>query len=86
MTVVDTQALKLGKGGLSLLMNENGGINDDCIITKIAEDHYYVVLNAGCKDTDMAHMRNHMAEFKDVHMEYHSEDVRSLIALQGPKA
>lgn len=86
MTVVDTEALKLGKGGLSLLMNENGGIDDDCIITKVAEDHYYVVLNAGCKDTDMAHMRNYLPEFKDVHMDYHSEDVRSLIALQGPKA
>lgn len=44
-------------------MNENGGIDDDCIITKVTEDHYYVVLNAGCKDTDMEHMRNYMSKF-----------------------
>mmetsp|Transcript_13392 Transcript_13392/g.22805 ORF Transcript_13392/g.22805 Transcript_13392/m.22805 type:complete len:192 (-) Transcript_13392:624-1199(-) len=86
MTVVDTQALKHGKASLSLLMNEKGGIVDDCIITKVKDDHFYVVLNAGCKDKDMAHMRDHIGKFKDVAMEYHSEDVRSLVAVQGPNA
>jgi aminomethyltransferase len=86
MTVVDTQALRHGKGSLSLLMNEKGGIVDDCIICKVTDDHFYVVLNAGCKDKDMAHMRNHMSKFKDLEMIYHSEDERSLIAVQGPKA
>ena len=56
MTVVDTQALHHGKASLSLLMNENGGITDDCIVTKVKDNHFYVVLNAGCKDKDMAHM------------------------------
>ena len=86
MTVVDTQALYHGKASLSLLMNEQGGIVDDCIITKVKDDHFYVVLNAGCKDKDMAHMKNHMGKFKDCSMEYHSEDERSLVAVQGPKA
>lgn len=86
MTVVDTQALHHGKASLSLLMNEKGGIVDDCIICKVSDDHFYVVLNAGCKDKDMAHMRNHMGKFKDCEMIYHSEDERSLIAVQGPKA
>ena len=86
MTVVDTQALHHGKASLSLLMNDKGGINDDCIITKVKDDHYYVVLNAGCKDTDMEHMKKYMADFKDCRMEYFSEDARSLIAVQGPKA
>ena len=36
-------------------MLESGGIKDDCIVTKIAEDDFYVVLNAGCKQTDLAH-------------------------------
>jgi aminomethyltransferase len=86
MTVVDTQALHHGKASLSLLMNDKGGINDDCIITKVKDDHYYVVLNAGCKDTDMEHMKKYMGDFKDCRMEYFSEDVKSLIAVQGPKA
>lgn len=62
-------------------MNEKGGINDDCIITKVTEDHFYVVLNAGCKFTDMEHIKNHMGGFKDCTMEYVSEDERSLIAI-----
>ena len=62
-------------------MNETGGINDDCIITKVNDNHYYVVLNAGCKDSDMKHMKNFMKKFKKCSMEYHSEDVRSLVAV-----
>jgi aminomethyltransferase len=81
MTVVDTQALHHGKASLSLLMNDKGGINDDCIITKVSDTHYYVVLNAGCKDADMNHMKQYMDDFKDCTMEYHSEDERSLIAI-----
>jgi aminomethyltransferase len=53
MTVADLQNLQKGKATLSLLMNEQGGINDDCIITKVEDDHFFVVLNAGCKDTDL---------------------------------
>ena len=86
MTVVDTQALHHGKASLSLLMNDKGGINDDCIITKVTDDHFYVVLNAGCKHADMEHMKNYMSKFADCSLEYHSEDERSLIAVQGPKA
>jgi len=86
MTVVDTQALHHGKASLSLLMNDQGGINDDCIITKVTDDHFYVVLNAGCKHADMEHMKKYMSKFPDCAMEYHSEDERSLVAIQGPKA
>jgi len=67
-------------------MNETGGIKDDCIVTKVTDDHFYVVLNAGCKDKDMEHMKKYIGNFKDCTMEYHSEDERSLIAIQGPKA
>ena len=46
-------------------MTEKGTIKDDCIITKVDEEHFYVVLNAGCKDTDLAHIRSVAdAEFK----------------------
>lgn len=38
LTVVDIPALKQGYGMLSLIMNDKGGINDDCIITKVADD------------------------------------------------
>jgi len=88
ITVVDTQALKPGQASLSLLMNEMGGIKDDCIITKVTDDHFYVVLNAGCKFKDMQHVRVHLnkKKFPDCTMQYISEETQSLIAVQGPKA
>ena len=88
VTVVDTQALRPGQASLSLLMNEMGGVKDDCIITKVDENHFYVVLNAGCKMKDMQHIRVHMnkKKFPDCKMQYLSEDLQSLIAVQGPGA
>lgn len=57
-TVVDTQALKPGQGSLSLLMTPEGGIADDCIITKVHEEEFAVVLNAGCKDADLEQIKS----------------------------
>jgi aminomethyltransferase len=56
LTVVDTQALSVFNGCYSLFTNEKGGIIDDTIITNCG-DHLYVVVNAGCFDKDMAHIR-----------------------------
>ena len=72
-TVVDTKNLKPGQASLSLLMNEKGGI----------EDEFYVVINAGCKITDLAHIDNLMkSEFakKDVSYQVFDE-INSLIAI-----
>lgn len=44
------------QGTLTLLTNERGGIVDDLIVTNTAEDHLYVVSNAGCADKDRAVM------------------------------
>jgi len=64
-TVVDTKALKPGQASLSLIMTEKGTIKDDCIITKVTEDEFYVVINAGCKVTDLQHFNKIKdAEFK----------------------
>lgn len=87
-TVVDTQALKPGQASLSLLMSDRGTIKDDCIVTKVTEQEFYVVLNAGCKETDLAHIDSIMgSEFsgKDIKYEVYDE-VNSLIAIQGPSA
>lgn len=69
-------------------MNEKGGINDDCIITKVTDDHFFMVINAGCKDNDLAYMNAHKSgsewKNKDVSILYNEDN--SLIAVQGPKA
>ena len=85
--VADVQALGKGKATLSLLMNEKGGIMDDCIITKDEEEKYFVVLNAGCKYKDLDHLKAlREGEFakKDVSINYF--ETHSLVAVQGPKA
>ena len=34
-------------------MTPEGGVKDDCIITKVSEEEFHVVLNAGCKHSDI---------------------------------
>lgn len=83
VTPADVKALPIAGGRLTMLTNEKGGIIDDCIITRFA-DHSFMVINAGCKDKDLAHLDERLKEFKgDVRMEVLD---RSLIALQGPTA
>ena len=48
---------KIAKNNLAkytVLTNEKGGIIDDLIITRIAEDKFFIVINAGCKEKDIA--------------------------------
>lgn len=83
VTPADIKALAPKAARLTMLTNDNGGIIDDCIITRY-EDHSFVVINAGCKDKDIAHFKEKLAEFKgDVQMEVLD---KSLVALQGPMA
>lgn len=69
-------------------MNEKGGINDDCIITKVEDNSFFMVINAGCKDKDLEYMRYHKSlgdwKNRDVSIIYNEDN--SLIAVQGPKA
>lgn len=69
-------------------MTDKGTIKDDCIITKMSDAEFHVVLNAGCKFTDLAHIEAvKSSEFKgkDISIEV-MDDQNSLIAIQGPKA
>jgi aminomethyltransferase len=85
-TVADVRALTEGKATLSLITNEVGGVKDDCIITKVTDNEYYVVINAGCKEKDLDHFNYHLTSSewnkKDVALHYNEDN--SLIAVQGP--
>ncbi len=64
-------------------MTDKGTIKDDCIITKVTETDYYVVINAGCKVTDLQHINaliNREFVGKDISIETYDE-VNSLIAI-----
>ncbi len=77
----DISALKEGKMRYSLLLDEDGGVLDDMMITA-APMGLYVVVNGAVKWDDMGHLREHLPDEITIN---HMDD-RALLALQGPKA
>ncbi|XP_008787570.1 aminomethyltransferase, mitochondrial [Phoenix dactylifera] len=88
LVIADVAGLRDGTGTLTVFTNERGGAIDDSVITKVKDDHIYLVVNAGCRDKDLAHIGAHMEAFKAKggHVGWHIHDERSLLALQGPLA
>ncbi|PCK00622.1 MAG: glycine cleavage system protein T [Zetaproteobacteria bacterium] len=76
------KAKKNGRAQYSVLTNEQGGIVDDLIITRLEENKFFIVLNAGCKEKDMDWIKSHMPDS----IKMISLADRALIALQGQKA
>ena len=72
----------IGKAKYSLIVNEAGGIIDDLIIYRIADERYLVVPNAGNAPTVVAELTARAAG-SDVEVIDASADT-SLIAVQGP--
>ena len=72
-----------------MLLNERGGIIDDLIITKHAEDAFYVVTNAGRRDRDLEWFNQRLAEWNSGEqgakgpVEMELLDGWGLLALQG---
>lgn len=77
----EIQALGQGRMRYTLLLNERAGILDDLMVTNWG-DVLSVVVNAACKDADIAHLRAALPANIDVE----PQDDRALIALQGPAA
>lgn len=82
MTPIDLSSLSPNSSSLSALLNENGGIIDDCIITKLADDSFYVVTNAGCREKDVKFIKDNLKQFNVDYQNFEG----TLLAIQGPKA
>ncbi|GEM76103.1 glycine cleavage system aminomethyltransferase GcvT [Vibrio sagamiensis] len=78
---VDIIDLGAGKQRYAFFTNEQGGIMDDLMVANLG-DHLFVVVNAACKEQDIAHLNEHLPS--NVTLEV-IED-RALLAIQGPKA
>ncbi|HZG28535.1 MAG TPA: glycine cleavage system aminomethyltransferase GcvT [Ensifer sp.] len=78
---VDVIGLAPGRQRYALFTNGTGGILDDLMIVNRG-DHFFVVVNAACKDADFAHLEKHIGDTCTVT----PLPERALIALQGPKA
>ncbi|CAM3599686.1 glycine cleavage system aminomethyltransferase GcvT [Elizabethkingia occulta] len=83
VTTNNVDTLEDGKAQYSCLPNENGGIVDDLIVYKIADEKYFVVVNASNIDKDW----NHISKYNTFGAKMtNASDDMSLIAIQGPKA
>ena len=78
----DLVGLKPGRQRYSLYTTESGGISDDFMIARIGENEFFLVVNAGCKDADFAHVAANLPAGATL---TRHED-RALLALQGPLA
>ena len=78
---LDLKNLKLNHSKYSFLMNDEAGIYDDLIITKI-EKGFLIILNAACKENDYKILSKLLnGKYKMI-----LDENRSLIAIQGPKS
>ena len=76
----DIAALGFSRMRYTQFTNETGGILDDLMVTR-RESDLFLVVNAGCKDQDFAHL---VAGLPECRVEMLAD--RALLALQGPGA
>ncbi|UVO49803.1 glycine cleavage system aminomethyltransferase GcvT [Sphingomonas sp. SUN019] len=82
MLPADIAGLAMNRARYSLLLDENGGILDDLMLTRQAEDRVYMVVNGATKYDDIGHMLDFLPDDITLNL---MED-HALLALQGPKA
>ncbi|WP_340141134.1 glycine cleavage system aminomethyltransferase GcvT [Pseudomonas poae] len=80
---VDIIDLPVGMQRYAMFTNEQGGILDDLMVANLGNDELFLVVNAACKDQDLAHLRKHIGEQCSIEPLF---EARALLALQGPAA
>jgi aminomethyltransferase len=83
VTTNDVGRLKLEQVQYSGLLYDHGGFVDDILVHKVADDHYFLCVNASNQDKDVEHIRaanRFRAEVTNVGADY------AQLAVQGPLA
>ena len=78
---LDLKEIKMNQSKYSFLINDEGGVIDDLIITRV-EGGFNIILNAACKDNDI----KEISKCLNTNSKYELKKDLSLIALQGPKS
>ena len=78
---LDLKNLKINHSKYSFLMNDDAGIYDDLIVTKL-EKGFLIILNAACKENDFKILSKLLNDKYEMLL----DEKRSLIAIQGPKS
>jgi len=77
----DVESMTEGQCRYGMMCNESGGVVDDLLVYRLADDEFMLVVNAGTKDNDSAWIRDHLSEntqFEDIGSQ------TAKIDLQGP--
>ncbi|MBA6116020.1 glycine cleavage system aminomethyltransferase GcvT [Pseudomonas sp. NC26] len=80
---VDIIDLPVGMQRYAMFTNEQGGILDDLMVANLGDDTLFLVVNAACKEQDLAHLQEHLADRCQIQPLFAE---RALLALQGPAA
>jgi aminomethyltransferase len=83
VTTNAVRKLKTGQIHYSGLLYDHGGFVDDILVHKVADDHYFLCVNAGNQEKDFEHI---VAQNRfEAEVEFSSERYAQ-IAIQGPRA
>lgn len=77
----DASKLEINQAQYTLMCYPDGGVVDDLLVYKLADDHYMLVVNASNIDKDYDWLQKHIEG--DVALDNISQET-ALIALQGP--
>lgn len=71
-----------GKALYTCMLNEQGGVIDDLIVYKVADDAFRIVINAGTREKDLAWMRKQLESY-DATLSERTD--LAMLAVQGPE-
>jgi aminomethyltransferase len=83
VTTNAVQKLKTGQAHYTGLLYEHGGFVDDILVHKVADDHFFLCVNASNQDKDFEHIRAHNRFNATVE---NAGERYAQIAIQGPSA
>ena len=83
MLANDLAKCPVGGGQYTFLLNEHGGVIDDLIVYRMAEDNFLLLVNAAKIEEDVAWLHNHAINGVTID---NRSDTMSALAVQGPGA
>jgi aminomethyltransferase len=82
VTTNNVAKLKAGQAHYSGLLYEHGGFVDDILVHKVADDHYFLCVNASNQEKDYEHIRSSNPFEAEVEF---ASDRYAQLAIQGPQ-
>lgn len=85
MLTNNVERLSVGEGQYTFLLNEAGGVIDDLLIYRTADEEYFLVVNASKVEEDVAWLQKHLPAGDGVTFQDKSAETAAL-AIQGPQS